>query len=221
MKCVIKDKELKDVIESAVNLICDAVSSTLGPSGNNVIINSDEISPFISNDGVTIARAIESEDIKINTVLEIIREASLKTNEEVGDGTTTTLVLLKSLISEGLKEIEMGKDRIILKKELNEALNRITEEIYNLRIEVNEKALVNIASTSANDIKIGRFLTDVFLKMKSKYSIKLEEGKEKTYYEIKKGYNLDVDITRSYFENNDEIILTNAKVLLLKGYLSN
>ena len=96
MKKVINGDELKGKMCEAVNLICDAVSSTLGPSGNNVLIDS-ELSPFITNDGVTIAESIASEDKCVNSILEIIKEASLKTNELVGDGTTTTLVLLKSI----------------------------------------------------------------------------------------------------------------------------
>ena len=84
MKKVVNGDNLKEKMSEAIDLICDAVSSTLGPSGNNVLIN-NELSPFITNDGVTIASAIASEDTVINTILEIIKEASLKTNELVGD----------------------------------------------------------------------------------------------------------------------------------------
>ena len=118
MKKVISNKELKEIMTKAVNLICDAVGSTLGPSGNNVIID-NTLSPYITNDGATIARSISSDDEAINAILDIVKEASLKTNEVVGDGTTTTLVLLQSIFNEGLKEIEQGKNAIVLKKELN------------------------------------------------------------------------------------------------------
>ena len=78
MKKVISNNELKKYILESINLICDAVSSTLGPTGTNVIINSDELSPYITNDGVTIARNIQSDDIITNSILEIIKESSLK-----------------------------------------------------------------------------------------------------------------------------------------------
>ena len=128
MKEVISNKELKKVMIDAVNLICDAVGSTLGPSGNNIIID-NSLSPYITNDGATIARNISSSDKRINAILEIVKEASLKTNEEVGDGTTTTLILLQSIFNEGLKEIGKGKNPIVLKKELNNLLNIKTKKI--------------------------------------------------------------------------------------------
>ena len=90
MKKVISGKELKEKMKETILLLCDTVSNTLGPIGNNVLINNSTMSPFITNDGVTIAENIESEDSVINTILEIAKEASLKTNEVVGDGTTTT-----------------------------------------------------------------------------------------------------------------------------------
>ena len=90
----------------AINLLCDTVKVTLGPKGNNVIIDHSNLSPFITNDGVTIAENIESEDEVINTILELAKESSIKTNDIVGDGTTTTLVLLQSIYNEGIKLIK-------------------------------------------------------------------------------------------------------------------
>jgi len=121
MKKVISEKELKEKMEEAICLLCDTVSDTLGPVCSNVLISNTMSSPYITNDGVTIAMNIESEDNVINTILEIAKEASLKTNEIVGDGTTTTLVLLKYIYLEGRKLIEAGKSGITLKKELQYA----------------------------------------------------------------------------------------------------
>ncbi|MBR2827984.1 MAG: chaperonin GroEL, partial [Bacilli bacterium] len=125
MKKVINNQELIKVEEEAIKLLCDTVKETLGPTGNNIIINRGDQSPFITNDGVTIAESIESDDKRINTVLEIIKEASLKTNEEVGDGTTTTLVLLQGIFKEGLKYIKNGKNKIKLKQELLLSINKV------------------------------------------------------------------------------------------------
>lgn len=219
MKKVISNDELKLKIKEAINLICDAVSSTLGPSGNNVLISSD-ISPYITNDGVTIAREISSSDKVINAILDVIKEATLKTNEKVGDGTTTTLVLLKSIFYEGLKEIESGVDPILLKRELNNSLNKIIKEIYKLSKMPNDKQLLDVAINSSEDEEIGKIVTDVYSKVKSRFAIKLEESKtEKTYYDIKSGYNLDIETSSVYFDNNDEIIINNCYVLILSGYL--
>ena len=220
MKKVISNKELKKVMIDAVNLICDAVGSTLGPSGNNIIID-NTLSPYITNDGATIARNISSSDKEINTILEIIKEASLKTNEEVGDGTTTTLVLLQSIFNEGLKEIEKGKDPIILKKELNKLLDIIIGEINKKKKEPTKEDLLKIAYTSSNDIDIATLVTEVYLKMDNSYSIRLDESKKETYYEIKKGYVIeDVEVSNLYLEDSKIIQLTNVSLLLLNGYLS-
>mgnify|MGYP003571267418 CR=1 FL=1 len=221
MKDVISNQELRKVIIEATDLLCDAVGSTLGPSGNNVLINTDDITPYITNDGVTIASAIESEDKKINTVLEIAKEASLKTNEVVGDGTTTTLVLLQAILKESFKEIDAGKNPIVLKKGLNDALEKIINLIQMLKRTPSKKDYISIASISANDKEIGLFLTKVYSKMKGKNAIRLEESSNsKTYYEIKKGYNLEIDnISNLYFQDYNEINLSDVYILILKGYL--
>lgn len=222
MKEVISGSDLRKVIMEATDIICGAVSSTLGPSGNNVIINKDDLSPYITNDGVTIAESISSNDPKINTVLEIIKESSLKTNEEVGDGTTTTLVLLESILKEGFKKIDNGENAIKLRKELNESMNDVINELLLLKRKPTKEDLKSVACISAEDDKLGSFITSVFLKMKSASSIKIEESMtDKTYYEIKKGYNLDIDnIPNIYFKDNKEIILNNPYVLILNGYLN-
>ena len=152
MKKVVSNLDLRKGIVQAINILCDAVSSTLGPSGNNVLINNDEIAPYITNDGVTIAKSIESEDALINTILEIAKEASLKTNEEVGDGTTTTLVLLQAILCEGFKEIDAGSNPIILKKELNVCLNNIIDSLQRIKRKPTKNDLISIASISSNDI---------------------------------------------------------------------
>lgn len=221
MKDVLYGEELKEVMSTAVNLLCDAVSSTLGPTGNNVLINCSDCSPFITNDGVTIAKNIESNDVRINTILEIVKEASLKTNEVVGDGTTTTLVLLQSIFNQGLEEIKLGKNPIILKKELTYTLDKVIDLVSKKKKESKESDLLSIATISANDLEIGKFISSVYNKMKSKYSIKLKEGySDNTYFEIKNGYTLEIDnISSIYFQNKKEINLENCYVLVLKGYL--
>lgn len=217
MKEVISGKELEEITKKGVNLICDAVGSTLGPSGNNVIINSD-LSPYITNDGATIARTISSSDKRINTILELVKEASLKTNEKVGDGTTTTLVLLQSIYNEGLKE----KNRIKLKKELNNKLDYIIGEINTMKRIPTKEELINIATISSGDEEIGKLVYEVYSKMNNSFSIKLDESNTgKTYYEVEKGYTLDVDISSLYFKDSNEIVLNNTYILIIRGYLDN
>ena len=223
MKEVIYGEELEKIILEGTNLICRAVASTLGPLGNNVIINKDDLAPYITNDGVTIAESINSNNPKLNTILEIIKEASLKTNEMVGDGTTTTLVLLESIINEGFKEIKNGKKPIIIKQELDNTLNTILSKLNDLKRKPTHKDLKNIAIISSESIELGSLISNVYLKMKRTNSLKLEESLNgKTYVEIQKGYNLDIDnIPNIYFKNQKVIELSNPYICLLDGYLSN
>lgn len=221
MKKVISGEELNSVMSDAVKLLCDTVSSTLGPTGNNVLINSSETTPFITNDGVTIAKNIESDDERINTILEILKEASLKTNEMVGDGTTTTLVLLQSIFNLGLEEIKKGMNKIVLKNELLSYIDTIVNEINKLKKKPSKEDLLNIATTSSNDKEIAKTTTEVYSKMKSKHSIKLEESEsEETHYINKKGYNIEINnMSSMYFTKNKSIELKDTKILILKGYL--
>lgn len=223
MKKVISKEEVKVLLKEAVDLLCNAVSSTLGPAGNNVLISNSDSSPFITNDGVTIAKNIESSDPKVNSILEIIKESSLKTDELVGDGTTTTLVLFQSIFYHGLEEIKRGKKATLLNQELKESLKKVCKAIEDKKIIPKKEDLESIASISANSEEIGGIVTDVFIKMNNKYSIQLEESlTEETYYKIKKGYNIEIDdISSMYFQNEKEIKLNNCSLFIIKGYLSN
>ena len=161
MKKVISNNELREYMKKTVNLLCDTVSSTLGPTGNNTLINNSDTSPFITNDGVTIASNIESDNKIENTILEIVKEASLKTNELVGDGTTTTLVLLQSIFNLGLEEINKGINPITLKNELLEYTDIIVEKIKENKIDAKYEDLLNIALTSSNDKEIAKLSTNI------------------------------------------------------------
>ena len=221
MKKVITGNELKDKMNEAINLLCDTVKTTLGPKGNNIIINHSTFSPFITNDGVTIAENIESDDIVINTILELAKESSIKTNEIVGDGTTTTLVLLKSIFNEGMNLINEGINPIILKQELNTALKEIVNELNNMRIKPTKKDLFNIATTSSNDTEIGKIITNTFLKVKNINSINIKET-DKNYTNIKynKGYYFETNLSSLYyFKDKNEIIINNPYILIFNSYL--
>lgn len=222
MKKIVYDKDLKIIMEKAIDILGNAVGETLGPNGNNVIINTDDNSPYITNDGVTIANAIESDDKIINTIIEIAKEAALKTNTNVGDGTTTTLVLLQSILKLGLKEIELGINPIVLKKDFELITKNIINKLEKLKKEPSKEDYISVASISANDQEIGLFLAEIFSKMKNKYAIRLQESvNDTTYYEIKKGYSIEIDNKFTfYFNKKSEIELNDCYILILNGYLN-
>ena len=215
MKKVITGKELYDCEEKAIALLCGTVKKTLGPRGSNAIIDHSLMNPFITNDGVTIARNIESEDERINTILTLAKEASIKTDETVGDGTTTTLVLLESLFKSGLAKIKDGLNPHLLKNELDEALENIIEEIKKESKTPTEENYYNIASIAASNKNIGKLITRMYLKVGS--AIKIEESKtSETYTKIINGYSFEPLLASPYFFNNtNEIIYKNSLILIM------
>ena len=222
MKKVIYGEDLKIKMSEAIDLLCNTVKVTLGPKGNNIIIDHSNFSPFITNDGVTIAENIESEDEVINTILELAKEASIKTNENVGDGTTTTLVLLQSIFNEGMKLIESGVNPIILKKELDDSLKKVISLINDKSIIPRKKDYVNIATVSSNDEEIGSIISKAFLEIKNKDAIRIKEtDKNVTTLKFKKGYFFETELASPYFlRNKNEINLKNCKVLIMNDKIT-
>lgn len=222
MKKVIGGEKLKNKIKEAVDLLCDTVKVTLGPKGNNVIIDHSNFSPFITNDGVTIAMNIESDDEVTNTILELAKEASIKTNEIVGDGTTTTLVLLQSIFNEGLKLINNGINPIILKKELDKSVNDIIKKIKNMSKKPTDEDLLTIATISSNDEEIGKIVTDAYIKTKNKNAISIiETNNDKNNIKYVKGYEIDTELASPYYlRETKEINLFNSNILLIDNILN-
>ena len=209
-------------MEESVNMLCNTVKVTLGPKGKNVIIDHGAFSPFITNDGVTIAENIESENEIINTILTLAKEASIKTNETVGDGTTTTLVLLQGIFNEGLKLVNNGKNPIILKKELDKTLEYIIDEIRKLSRKPNNNDLLNIATISSNDNNIGKLISDAYINTQSINAINLIEIDEnKKYIEYLNGYTFETIITSNLFLNDKkELKYNNPYILIVNNTLN-
>jgi len=206
MKKVINGEDLKIKMKNAIDLLCNTVKTTLGPKGNNIIIDHSDFTPFITNDGVTIAKNIESDDVVINTILELAKEATIRTNENVGDGTTTTLVLLQSIFDEGLKAIDKGVSPIILKRELDELLKEIVLRIESKSRKPKNSELLNIAQVSANGKEIGEIVFEVYSKIKDRNSITIKEGIDKTVVNYLKGYTFDTIIASEYFFSEEKEI---------------
>ncbi len=221
MKYIVGGKELETKKIEAIDLLCNVVSSTLGPTGYNVMINKDDEMPFITNDGVTIAKSLESDDKVLNTIIDIAKEASMKTDEIVGDGTTTTMVLLQAVLKKSM-ELSKKVNPLIIKKQLDLLLDKCVKELEKKMIIPDYKQLISAAITSSNDIEIGNLVAEIYQKMKNKYAIRISESTRDTYYEIKKGYSIEIDdISNMYFDKVDEIILSNCYLLLIRSYFDN
>ncbi len=214
MKKIVSGEELLECMSKSVQLLCDTVKKTLGPIGSNIIIDHSDFSPFITNDGVTIAKSIESEEPIVNTILELTKEASIKTDEKVGDGTTTTLVLLENIFLSGIDLIKNGKKPIVIKYELEAALDNYLKMLEDLKKIPSDRELLNIAINSANDSKIGKNVFEVLEKVKNRNAIFLcdsleEETSIKYYY----GYQLDTMLVSPHFLENSEVAFDNVLVV--------
>ena len=222
MKKVISSTELRNKMNEAIDLLCDTVKTTLGPKCNNIIIDHSAFTPFITNDGVTIANNIESDDEVINTILSLAKESSINTNDLVGDGTTTTLVLLQSIYKNGIKELE-GISPIILKDELFETLTTITQMIKDLSFPSSKDKIFSIAKTSSNSTEIGKIIRDAYIEVNNKNLIKITESpNEKTNIIYKNGYIIDSLLSSPYFlKDKNSINIKNPLILIINNYLDN
>ena len=214
MKQIISGNKLKTYIEEAINLLCGTVKTTLGPKGTNIIIDHSDFSPFITNDGVTIASNIESDNRIINTILELAKEASIKTNETVGDGTTTTLVLLESIYQKGAQIIEEGYNPIILKQELENTTNNILNIIKNKSKKPTLKSLKRVTSIAANNEEIGNILIKAYQKVGVNNIFIKESASEKTISSYLEGYIFETILASPYFLKEDIIEFSNTSILI-------
>lgn len=151
-KLVLPYSDIRKTILEAVDMIANPVKQTLSPKGGNVIIQDDSGGVQHTNDGVTIAKNISSSDPVKNTIIDIIKHGSLKTNSEAGDGTTTTILLTQNLIKNGFKVIDEGMNEMVLKKELDIMGDKLVKKLKeNVVLISNDKELINIATISANN----------------------------------------------------------------------
>lgn len=220
MNKVVTGKEFYDKVNYALNLICSTVAKTLGPYGKNIIVDDGLLSPFVTNDGVSISKYINSDDPVINNILSLIKEASIKTNDVVGDGTTTTLVLLKALYESGINYLNrMGINE--LKTKINKELELIINELNNLARYPKKEDYLKVAIISSGDYEIGKFLSEIYLKYQNKKAISLNAStSNKTYYVETKGYLFESILASYYFlGNNNELLFKNPSILLVDNNL--
>src|SRR6201997_2620048 len=150
------DEEARRALERGVNRLADAVKVTLGPKGRNVVIDKKFGAPTITNDGVTIAREVELEDPYENLGAQLAKEVATKTNDIAGDGTTTATVLAQALVREGLRNVAAGANPMSLKRGIESAVERVSEELSKLAKDVETKEqIASTASISAGATAIG------------------------------------------------------------------
>ena len=199
--------------------LANAVKVTLGPKGRNVVIEQDFGAPLIINDGVTIAKSIVLENKYENLGASILIEAATKTNDLVGDGTTTAILLTSKMIEEGMKKLEEGNNPVILRNGLNYYLPIINSMIDEVATPVkSSEDLEKIATISSGSKEVGTLIKEAYQSVGNDGIITIEESSAlEDYLDVVKGYSLDKAYISSYMVNNEaknEAVLDKPFVLV-------
>src|SRR5213592_179886 len=171
------NEDARRALERGVNILADAVKVTLGPKGRYVVLDKKFGAPTITNDGVTIAREIEVEDVFENQGAQLVREVATATNDVAGDGTTTATVLAQAIVRQGLKNVAAGANPLALKRGIEVAVDQVVEHIKSQSKEISGKdQIARVAAISAGDEEIGDVIADAIEKVGKDGVVNVEEG---------------------------------------------
>lgn len=213
-------------LEEGVNIVADAVKVTLGPKGRNVVLDKQFATPLITNDGVTIAREIEVSNPFVNIGAKLIKEASIKTNDVAGDGTTTAIVLAQAIVKEGLKNFAAGANPIILRKGISKATAQVVSKLKSISKKVSShEEIKQIATISAGDEEIGELIANAIQIVGKDGVISAQESNSiKTELAISQGMQFDRGYISPYMSTDMEkmeAILENPLILITDHKINN
>ncbi len=205
-KQVVHGEDSRAAILRGINQLADAVKITLGPKGRNVVIDKKFGSPTITKDGVTVAKEIELKDSLENMGAQMVREVASKTSDVAGDGTTTATVLAQAIFREGVKTVAAGANPMALKRGIDKAVERATEEIKRLAKPVKGDMIAQVGTVSANgDSTIGNIIAEAMNKVGKDGVITVEESKTmETSLEVVEGMQFDRGYLSPYFVTDPE-----------------
>ena len=171
------EAEARKALEQGVDAVANAVKVTLGPKGRYVVLDKKFGAPTITNDGVTIAREIEVEDVFQNQGAQLVREVATATNDVAGDGTTTATVLAQAIVRQGLKNVAAGANPLALKRGIERAVDQVVKNIETQSKEISGKdQIARVATISAGDDEIGDVIADAIDKVGKDGVVNVEEG---------------------------------------------
>lgn len=211
--------EIRTKLANGVKVVYDSIRYTLGPKGRNVIIEKEYGAPDIINDGVTIAKSIELKDPFENLGAKALVEASIKTNDTVGDGTTSAVILASKIILNGINKLEQGINPVVIRKGLNYYLNKILEDISKSSKQVlTYEDIYQVAYVSSGDESVASLITEAYKKTSKNGVITIEETQGlDTKLILVNGYSFDRGYISSYMGTPDKEIteLLNPYVLII------
>jgi len=230
-KQILFGEEARKKLKTGIDTLADAIRVTLGPRGRPVALDKKFGPPTVINDGVAIAKEIELPDPFENMGAQLVKEASTKTNDQCGDGTSTSVILAQAIVNEGFKNIAAGADSQSLKRGIEQGVAAVVDELKSMAIPVKGKEQVaQVAALSAVDKEIGDLISDVMEKVGKDGVITVEEGKGLQFEtEFVEGMKFDRGYVSAYFINNPEtmrvelddpyILITDKKISALNDIL--
>ena len=211
---------------AGVDKLADTVKSTIGPKGRNVVLEQSYGTPTITNDGVTIAKAIELEDHFENMGAKLVAEVASKTNDIAGDGTTTATVLTQSIVNEGMKNVTAGANPVGIRRGIELATKAAVDALHKMSHKVESKSdIAQIASISSANEEVGKLIADAMEKVGNDGVITIEESKGiDTSLDVVEGMQFDRGYLSQYMvTDNDkmEADLENPYILVTDKKISN
>jgi chaperonin GroEL len=212
-------------LERGMNVLADTVKVTLGPKGRNVVLGREWGSPTITNDGVSIAQAIELDDPYAKLGAELVKEAAKKTDEVAGDGTTTATVLAQALVREGLRNVAAGADPLALKRGIEQAVAAVVEALsHEARDVETREQIAATAAISAADPKVGELIAEAMDRVGKDGVITVEESNTfGLQLELTEGMRFDKGYLSPYFVTDNErmeAVLDDPYLLIVDSRIS-
>jgi chaperonin GroEL len=224
-KQLVFTEEARRKLKNGMDVVANAVGTTLGPKGRNVAIDRKFGSPSITHDGVSVAKEIELEDPFENMGAQLLKEAAQKTNDIAGDGTTTSTVLAHAIVSEGLKALAAGYNAMMLKRGIEKATDAIVAQLRKSAVSIDTKEeIASVATNSAADTEIGNLIADVMDKVGKDGVITVEESKSMQFeQEFVEGMQFDRGYISAYFVTDVEhmeSVISDAYILINEKKIS-
>jgi chaperonin GroEL len=224
-KQIVHGEGSRQAILRGINTLADAVKVTLGPKGRNVVLDKKFGSPLITKDGVTVAKEIELKDPLENMGAQMVKEVASKTSDVAGDGTTTATVLAQAIFREGVKTVAAGANPMAIKRGIEKAVARVTEEIKELAKPVKGEMIAQVATVSANnDSTIGKIIAEAMKKVGKDGVITVEESRTiETTLDVVEGMQFDRGYLSPYFVTDPDrmqCVFENCFILISEKKIS-
>ncbi|HNR81012.1 MAG TPA: chaperonin GroEL [Candidatus Pacearchaeota archaeon] len=230
-KEIVYSENARKKLKAGADKLANAVKVTLGPKGRNVVLDKSYGAPVITNDGVSIAKEIELEDRTENMGAQIVKEASEKTNDMAGDGTTTACVLAQALIAEGLKNVTAGANPLAIKRGIDKGVDAVVASLKEMSKPISKKEeMAQVATISAESAELGNLIAEVMTEVGKDGVVTVEESKNLDIRkEIVKGLQFDRGYSSAYMVTDAErmeaaledpyILITEKKITSLPELL--